>query len=286
MEIEDLIIKLDNLQQQDKLKFDKYKNPLLGLITSGWYFSDSFLLFDRIDLNWEEMGKIDFISSMANKIDEFDTSIPSGYSFEASFCSWHQPYHYLPRTKWGVHIRYRSWTTLSARLNRECPNLIGNPIDAVKAAFFYLYLHELFHHLIEYVTSLIEIKDGNPFLYINYLSNIYTKVFNTSECLEEALANSYLFERSNLCHIEKQYLEQELLKQHPGYNSFINYTGAKFKDGLRQLFSQIVMEHSDDRLNNKIKSTPENSQFNNFTYFENIPVWIHQQPLRTYKGNT
>jgi hypothetical protein len=282
MVIEDLIIKLDKLQRQDKSKFDKFKNPLLSLITSRWYFSDSFRLFQAVELNWENYEKTDFISNMANKINEFDISTPEGSSFESSFCSWYQPYHYTPRNKWGVHIRYRCWGTLSAGLNRKCPNLINNSIDSVKAAFFYLYIHELFHYLIENVSSTMEIEYEDPLLYINYLSSIYCKVFNTSECLEEALANSYLFERSNLCHIEKQYLEQELLKQPAGYNSFINYTGAKFKDGLRQLISQTVTEHSNHLSNTKITSTPENSEFTNFSYLENIPVWIHQKPLRTY----
>jgi hypothetical protein len=286
MVIEDLIIKLDKLQQHDKSKFDKFKNPLLSLITSRWYFSESFRLFQDVELNWENCEKTDFVSNLANKMDDFDISTPANSSFEVSFCSWYQPYHFPPRSKWGVHIRYGCWGTLSAGLHRKSPNLNNNPIDSVKAAFFYLYIHELFHYLIENVSSIMELEYEEPLLYINYLRNIYSKVFNTSECLEEALANSYLFERTNLCHIEKQYLEQELLKQHPGYNSFINYTGAKFKDGLRQLFSQIVTEHSDDRSTNKITSTPEYSQFTDFSYIYDIPVWIHQKPLRTYQGNT
>lgn len=282
MVIEDMIIKLDKLQEQDKSKFDKFKNPLLGLITSGWYFSDSFRIFQDVEVNWENSEKIDFVSSMSSKINEFDTSTPGNSSFEASFCSWYQPYHYTPRTKWGVHIQYRCWTTLSAGLNKEAPSLINNPLNSVKAAFFYLYIHQLFHYLIENVTTNIEIESGDPFLYSNYLSNIYSQVFNTSECLEESLANSYLFDRSDLCHIEKQYLEQQLLKQNPGYNSFNNYTEGKFKDGLRQLISQIVTEGYNNTSNKKLTDIYGASKFNDFSYLENIPVWIHQKPLRTY----
>jgi hypothetical protein len=128
----------------------------------------------------------------------------------------------------------------------------------------------------------MEIEYKDPFLYINYLSNIYSRTFKTSECLEESLANSYLFDRSNLCNIEKQYLEQELLKQHPGYNNFINYTGLKFKDGLKQLISQIIIEHHNSRSNDKITNIFDISKFTDFSYLEDIPVWIHQKPLRTY----
>ena len=102
---EDLITKIDKLQEQYKSKFDKYKNPLIGLITSEWYLSDSFKLFDEVDLDWDKLRKIKFISAMANKIDEFDVSTPAESSFEASSCSWYQSYHFIPRTKWGVHIQ-------------------------------------------------------------------------------------------------------------------------------------------------------------------------------------
>ncbi len=283
MVIKDLINKLDKLlqQQQDKSRFDKYKNPLLSLITPRWYFADSFKLFHNVPLKWEIYEKNDYISKLANEINEIDTSIPEGSTFEVSFCSWYQPYHFAPRDKWGVHIRYRCWGTLSLELYRECPNLINNCIDSVKAAFFYLYIHEFFHYLIENVTSIIEIECKDPFLYVNYLSNIYTKIFNTRECLEEVLANSYLFERNDSCHIEKEYLEQKLLNQHPGYNSFINYSGANFKDGLRQLISQIA-KNSECSSTAKIINIAEKTEFTNIHYLENVPIWINQEPLRTY----
>ena len=136
MVTEDLFEKLDKLQQQDKSEFDKYKNPLIGWITSGWYLSDSFELFQDVKLSWEDCGKIDFISNMSDKINEFDISTPMDSSFELSSCSWYQSYHFIPRTKWGVHIRYRSWGSLSARLNRECPSLNDKPMDSVKADSF------------------------------------------------------------------------------------------------------------------------------------------------------
>jgi hypothetical protein len=281
MVIEYLIDKIDKLQQPNISKFDKFKNPLLGLITSGWYFSNSFRLFQEIPLNWENCKKTDFISNLANKLDEIDISIPESSIFELSFCSWYQPYHYIPRDKWGIHIRYRCWQTLSVEFYRECPNLINNHIDSVLAAFFYLYVHGFFHYLIENVITCIELECNDPFLYANYLSDIYVKVFNTSKCLEEALANSYLFERSNLCHIEKQYFQQKLSKQNPGYNNFIDYTETKFKDGVRELISEIV-KHSNHEPNTKMVNNVEKDEFANTFYLENIPIWIHQTPLHMY----
>ena len=282
MVIEDLIIKLGKLQQQDISKFDKFKNPLLSLISSRWYFSDSERLFQDVELNWESSEKSDFVSSIANKINEFNISTFADSSFELSLCSWYQPYHYTPRDRWGVHIRYGSWKTLSAGLDRKCPDLINNPVGSVKAAFFYFYIHELFHYLIENASTIMEIEYKDPLIYINYLSNIYCKVFNTSECLEEALANSYLLERSNLCHINKEYLKKGLLSQGEGYNGFLSYINSKFNDGLQRLISYIDIKHSDPHSNSKLTNSLEQFEFFNVSYIHNVPVWLHQTPLRTY----
>jgi hypothetical protein len=283
MIVQDLINKIEKMQNQYKSRFEKYKNPLLGLITSRWYFSDSFRLFQDVDnINWENCRKIDLVSDMAEKIQEFDISSPADSAFEKSVCSWYQPYHYTPRTNWGVHIRYRCWGTLSARFNKECPDLIKNPLDSVKASFFYFYIHELFHYLIENVVSNVEIEHGDPLIYSNYLSYTFSEDFDTSRCLEESLANSYLFDRSTLCHIDKDYLKQELLSQGEGYNSFINYVDSKFSYGLQKLISDIVKENFDPHSNSKISNALKLSQFFNFSYIHNVPIWIHRKPLRTY----
>lgn len=282
MVVQDLINKIEKLQNQYKSRFEKYKNPLLGLITSRWYFSDGFRLLLDHDINWENCGKVNLVSSMAEEIQEFDISTSSGSAFEKSVCSWYQPYHYTPRTNWGIHIRYRCWGTLAARFNMECPTLIGKPLDSVKACFFYFYIHELFHHLIENLISKVEIEYRDPLIYNNYLSNIFSEDFNTSKCLEESLANSYLFDRSALCRVDKDYLKQELLSQGEGYNGFINYVDSKFNDGLQKLISDIVKEHFDHNSNYKINNNLNLYEFFNFSFICNIPIWIHRTPLRTY----
>jgi hypothetical protein len=140
-------------------------------------------------------------------------------------------------------------------------------------------MHELFHHLIENVVSNVEIENEDPLLYSNYLSHTYSEHFNTGKCLEESLANSYLFDRSTLCHIDKDYLKQELLSQGEGYNGFINYVDSKFSNGLQNLISDIVKEHHS---NSKITNTLKLSDFFNFSHIHNIPIWIHRTPLRTH----
>ena len=284
MIVQKLIDKIEKLQIQYKSVFDKYENPLIGLITYGWYFSDSFRLFQDIDVHWENCANIVLMSEIAEKIQEFETSTAADSTFEMSVCSWYQPYHYTPRTKWGMHIRYRCLGTLSARFNNECPNLIGNPPDSVKASFFYFYIHELFHHLVENAVSVVEVEHGDPSLYNKYLSDVYNENFNTSNCLEESLANSYLFERNALCHIDKDYLKKELLSQGEGYNSFINYIGSKFGSGLQKLISDIAKGPFDPP-SNFDKYNSFLSEFLNISCIPSIPIWVHKMPLRTY-GNS
>jgi hypothetical protein len=284
MSVQDLINKIDRLQNQSRSTFEKYKNPLLGLIRARWYLSDSFRLFGDADINWENCAKIDLVSDMVEKIQEFDISVTTGSAFEKSVCSWYQPYHYTPRTNWGIHIRYRCWGTLSKQFNKECPNLIENPWDSVKASFFYFYIHGTFHHLIENVVSNVEIEHGDPFLYNNYLSYTFLEHFNTRKCLEESLANSYLFGRSTLCHIDKGYLKYELLNQGEGYDGFINYVDLKFSYGLQKLLSDILKEYFVPSFNSKMTDNPKLSEFFKFSYVQNVPIWIHRTPLRTYSS--
>ena len=105
-----------------------------------------------------------------------ETKIRGIIVLKLSFCSWYQPYHYTPRTKWGIHIRYSSWLGIAAFFNLDCPNLVSNPIASVKAAFFYLLMHCLFHYLTECVASTLEIILRDPSIYANYQSSIYEAV--------------------------------------------------------------------------------------------------------------
>lgn len=95
------------------------------------------------------------------------------------------------------------------------------------------------------------------------MTNTYSKAFYSSKCLEESLANSYLFDRHDSCHIELQYLRQELLSQGAGYCNFINYMGPKFNSGLGQLISQIATDRPDPNTDAEIMTISEISEFTN-----------------------
>ncbi len=284
---EDLINEISRLQQEYEKVSDDLDNPIVGLITPEWYYSDSFRILSNIDINWEALGRFHLIQNIADNLNEISVNnAANGDEFEASFCSWYQPYHYEPRAKWGIHIRYHSWLMKAAHFNQTCPNLISNPINSVKAAFLYLFIHTLFHYVIENATSIMEVIMQNPHIYTFYISSVYAEVFNTYNCLEESLANSYLLTRSDLCHIEKYYLKKELLKQGPGYNNFVNYYDElKFSYGSRKLISQIRFGKLNPSFILPIEqimniTSPVGYHYNN----NRIPIWLHKRARPVHDG--
>ena len=100
------------------------------------------------------------INDIARKIENSTMDNNFKMSFESDFCSWYKPYHFLPRNNWGIHIRYYSLLSISTRFNTKYPNLKSKPMDSARAAFYYLYLHEVFHYLVENAASIIEIIIG------------------------------------------------------------------------------------------------------------------------------
>ena len=90
----------------------------------------------------------------------------------------------------------------------------------------------------------MEILLGKPYIYTKYYSDVYSNMFNSSNCIEEALSNGYLFLwAEEYCHIDRDFLKDQLLRQGPGYHDFIQYSGGDgFSDlskGNRILLSQI-----------------------------------------------
>ena len=89
--------------------------------------------------------------------------------------------------------------------------------------------------------------------------------------------NSYLLARSDLCHIERRYLEEELLKQGAGYNDFINYVEPKFNNGIRRLISQIRSGKLDPPLDLPIEQIMNISSSEHYPYDNRVPIWLHKR---------
>jgi hypothetical protein len=291
----DIINAVDLLYAQTNENEDSYDNnnynPVSELITPEWHYSDSFQILNNninTQINWDSLGResglMKTMVDSLKKATNLDAIV--GTEFERSFCSWYQPYHYLPRQKWGVHLRYDSWMRVAALFYHNCPSTMERKLDSVKSAFLYLYVHELFHNSVENAASIMEILLRKPHIYTKYYSDVYSNVFNSSDCIEEALSNGYLFLwAEECCHIDRGFLKDELLKQGPGYHDFIQYSGGGgFSDlskGNRILLSQI--RHGDLNPTTTISYDPieqlvDISDPIQYSSIYNVPIWLHRKP--------
>jgi hypothetical protein len=272
-------------------------HPVSELITPEWHYSDSFpILSDILQTNWNNnlgrrVGGEEFDLIIPTMIDRLEktAAIPAddpdaivGTEFERSFCSWYQPYHYLPRQKWGVHLRFDSWMKVAALFYHNCPFLRGRKLDSIKSAFLYLYVHELFHNVVENASSVMEILLGTPHIYTKYYSEVYSNTFNSSNCIEEALSNAYLFLwAEECCHINKDFLKDNLLlKQGPGYSNFIQYGSSfsNFSKGNRILLSQIRYGELNSTAFDPVEQLLDISDPLLYSSIYKVPIWLHRKP--------
>jgi hypothetical protein len=278
---QDIINAIDRLQNNEQNKDSEQeqdiRKSLVGLITPEWYHSDSFKILDSANINWDNLEDFELIQNMAKSLSNKKINIESMPEevFEKTFCGWYQPYHHLPRIKWGVHMRYDSWIRIAAKLNTDCPFLIKKPLHSIKAAFLYLFIHLLFHYIIENASSMMEIISGNQHMYKKYYRNVYARVFNSPDCIEESLANRYLFGQSQHCHIDKQYLNKELLKQGDGYREFINYLSSNFSKGIRQLMLQIKNGQMNPPYDEPLEQIVCGSNLVDYSSVDRISIWLH-----------
>jgi hypothetical protein len=288
----DIINAIDRLQKDppknvNANRQDGLRDPIIGIITPEWYYSDSFRIFEDIDINWNSFDKVGFIYNMSKNLHKIDhENLNRRGEFERSFSSWYQSYHYLPRKNWGIHIRFDSWMRIAAKFNRNCPSLISKCLDSVKAAFLYFFTHELFHYITENASSIMEIVSGKPDIYTRYSYKIYAERFNSSECLEESLANRYLFESADRYHIDKDYLKEELLKQGDGYRDFVAYLDERqFRNGIRRLMSQIQKGILNPSSDEPLEQIMDISNPIDYSHYHSVPVWIHQRAKPIHQTN-
>jgi hypothetical protein len=181
---------------------------------------------------------------------------------------------------------------VAAHFYHNCPSIMGRKLDSIKSAFLYLYVHELFHNSVENAASVMEILLGKPHIYTKYYSEVYSNVFNTSNCIEEALSNGYLFLwAEECCHIDRNFLKDELLlKQGPGYHDFIKYissngdgSSSNLSKGNRILLSQIRYGDLNPTTNyDPIEQLIDISNPIQYSSIYNVPIWLHRKPKPVY----
>jgi hypothetical protein len=258
-------------------------NPVSALISPEWHYSDSLLVLNNTPINWEGLERFEIAKGMVESLEKTlvsdDDIMTVGAEFEKSFCSWYQPYHFLPRQKWGVHLRQDSWLRIAAIFYQNCPSTAGRKLDSIKSGFLYLYVHTLLHNIVENAASIMEILLAKSRIYTDYYSNVYSNVFNSSNCMEEALSNGYLFLWAEECHIDIEFLRNHLLKQGPGYQEFIRYDDSlNFSKGTRMLLSQILHGTLSATEYAPVEQLIDNPNPIKYSSVYKIPIWLHHKP--------
>lgn len=110
------------------------------------------------------------------------------HGFEA--IAWFQPYHAYTEDTWGIYFDARKLDDLALSLmddfqSQEIPGWHG---DAARLAFGLVYAHEVFHAKVEAATSWLEVNALQP-RHLRYTQRVYDATRETSDWLEEALAN-------------------------------------------------------------------------------------------------
>lgn len=269
----ELINHLKNIQDiRYEQKYSKVRKIFIGLITPEWFHSNSTIL--TLDSkSWKRLDKSNLVNRLAAEF-YHDLNVDYEDNFEKSFSSWYQPYHIIKDDKWGIHMRIDSLNRITKRFFKYYSHSNTYISNSLKAAFIYIYLHHLFHNLVENFTSIMEIKYNVPTVYLDYYSEIYSKTLHSSFCIEEVLANRFLIEHMKKYKINKEFLEEQILnlkRNQPHYfNSIDEYSLQK------ELILKIQK--------NFIKIDEENIKqiieyINNKNIDQNaIPVWIHKSP--------
>jgi hypothetical protein len=238
------------------------------------------MIGEEVDIIPENLKHSELLLSMADRIDNSRIKVNNEIEFEKGFACWYQPYHFLPREKWGIHIRHSKLMEISFILaKRGLCNETG--IESMIEAFFYLYTHTLFHYLVENASTVLEILLQDSSLYFEYLWDHYCESFNTSDCIEESLANYYLYNKATNLNIDKIYLQKILLSQGPGYRDFLRFTGMNFGKGIRIILSQVA-----NRFELQSRPVEQILDYNtpiDKAHGHKIPVWIHIKPLPVHE---
>ena len=187
--------------------------------------------------------------------------------------AFYRPFHFFDNESWGIFIKtigieylvrrvfLRSQSQSQIRIvvddmdEDKTPTNTLPSVDALRqVAFAFLFRHEYYHFLTEIAASALEVAMGSagPPYYSRYSRDVYSNPQkNPDEPLEEALANAYAY-RSFHAHslamrrlvpgYERNVelaLKRFMGSQRGGYNSFGQFRGRSFVEGLSMLGTQI-----------------------------------------------
>ncbi|MEK7406308.1 MAG: hypothetical protein AAB225_14495 [Acidobacteriota bacterium] len=106
-----------------------------------------------------------------------------GFEALAFYVSFHSP---TPKDEWGIFYCDQPMRRFAAKVMRDLR--VSDPRQAAVRALEIVRRHELFHFRFDLYALHQELTIHQP-LYNRYSQNVYPKVFRTSDCYEESLAN-------------------------------------------------------------------------------------------------
>jgi hypothetical protein len=270
----ELISSFDKLESEITTKEHKeICNPIKRLITPEWYYAKGF------KINFNNMENLFFNQTFKNTLEKEFNNYSIDYqndAFEKTLSSWYIPYHYVPRDKWGIHLRLDSLINTIKKLNPKLSSFKSQEM-VIQASTIYFLIHEVFHYMVENTSTVIEIIKQNPLLYKQYLVSVYEKTLFTDNCIEESLANRYLetewinykFPKNVIC---------ELLSYHDtNYKKHIYYEEKKFFLDIRRLISQILYSHANPKIVEPLEVIMNIINTKNMKDHQ-LPLWIHYYP--------
>ncbi len=148
------------------------------------------------------------------------------------------PFHYFYPKWWGIYLLAEGVEKLGEILHRIAAGRLTTT-DCRIAARIFLFGHEQYHHSVESFATRLEITHRLP-AYKTGFEDFYQRTRNTTDWLEEALANA-----NGFCRVRHAYkkerakrqlldetLEEYIKKSPPGYNRGMEYvTNERFKEG-------------------------------------------------------
>lgn len=193
-------------------------------------------------------------------------------------CAWYVSYHWKD-PHWGIHILESCWWEIARKFWRhQPPNHFRAPSDAVRAAFFYLFDHELFHYCADVGASILEITRGKADVYVPHFSTVYLVTFGTKDCVEESLANRFAYGRYKTMRVNKDYLSLILKRQLDGYRQFDQYKGGRFWEGLRLQMNEFYYCTPRPRHQIPIETTLELVPQDAYAAGHRVPIYLRVPP--------
>jgi hypothetical protein len=272
VDYDDLIKALDSIGEGVR----RYPStPFALMVTPSWFHSQSFKISFKSNNHYEKNG-ISLNENIVNDWDNYKSSeILENHAETVS--SWYQPFHYLPREKWGIHLRYDSLISMSKFLIRKGCH---DKYHAIGLSFLYFIIHETFHYAIESFTGNLEILLNNSDLYREYYMKVYKKSLKSKVCIEEELANIYLL-------LEWGHLGNDVsllsdLREYSQIDVNCDFEFNAKNKRIRYIITQILAGERDPRETYPFDFLLKVRHYREYIHTD-FPIWLHYESEVQYQ---